>query len=198
MYVRGSKSKMLNFIFLLQISFLSSADCHYLAACSRDDTIKIIDLRTNQILTSLSHDNYKVACDFARISFNADSSHVAAGASDGSIFIWNVNGVLTTTLKEHTWVQQQTFNMRISLYLSYNSFSTPTLLQICRPRCEFSLIKFSPSIGWPYEEMHHLDALLNHFRWTHNWRRWNRKHFQVKDILNHDDVYVHRNYTLKI
>lgn len=77
-------------------------DCHYLAACSRDDTIAIIDLRTNQILTSLSHDNYKVACDFARISFNADGSHVAAGAADGSIFIWNVSGVLKTTLKEHT------------------------------------------------------------------------------------------------
>lgn len=99
---RINLNKMLNVIFLLQISFFSSTDCHYLAACSRDDTIKIIDLRTNQILTSLSHDNYKVACDFARISFNADSSHVAAGAADGSIFIWNVNGALKTLLKEHT------------------------------------------------------------------------------------------------
>lgn len=76
-------------------------DCHYLAACVRDDTIKIIDLRTNQILTSLSHDNYKVGCDFSRIAFNADSSHVAAGAVDGSIFVWNSNGALVTILKEH-------------------------------------------------------------------------------------------------
>lgn len=77
-------------------------DCNYLAACVRDDTIKIIDLRVNKILTSLSHDNYKVACDFARISLNVDSSHVAAGASDGSIFIWNVNGSLVEVLKDHT------------------------------------------------------------------------------------------------
>jgi autophagy-related protein 16-1 len=96
---------------LLSLSFLSLSfillinifsDCHYLAACSRDDTIKIIDLRTNQTLASLEHDNYKVACDFARISFNSDSSYVAAGAADGTIFIWNVNGILKTTLKEHT------------------------------------------------------------------------------------------------
>lgn len=125
------------------ISFLSSVyralDCHYLAACSRDDTIKIIDLRTNQILTSLSHDNYKVACDFARISFNADGSHVASGAADGSIFIWNVSGVLKTTLKEHTWVTHMSrergdrFNMRISLYLFWlaHTITHALLLHIC-------------------------------------------------------------------
>lgn len=84
-------------------SFVVS-DGHYLAACVRDDTIKIIDLHNNQILTTLSHDNYKVGCDFARIAFNADSSHVAAGAADGSVYIWNANGVLVSTLKDHTWV----------------------------------------------------------------------------------------------
>lgn len=68
----------------------------------RDDTLKIIDLRNNQILNTLSHDNYRVACDFARVAFNADSSHVAAGAMDGSIYIWNVNGALVSTLKDHT------------------------------------------------------------------------------------------------
>lgn len=78
------------------------SDCKYLAACVRDDTIKIIDLRNNQILTSLSHDNYKVGCDFSRIAFNSDSSHVAAGSADGSIFIWNASGVHVSTLKDHT------------------------------------------------------------------------------------------------
>jgi autophagy-related protein 16-1 len=78
-----------------------ATDCHYLAACARDDTIKIIDLRTNQILASLSHDDYKVGCDFARIAFNGDSSHVAAGASDGCVYIWNANGILVSTLKDH-------------------------------------------------------------------------------------------------
>lgn len=85
----------------VSLTFASYTDCHYLAACVRDDTIKIIDLRTNQILTSLSHDNYKVGCDFSRIAFNSDSSHVAAGAADGSIFIWNASGILVSILKEH-------------------------------------------------------------------------------------------------
>lgn len=77
------------------------SDCHYLAACVRDDTIKIIDLRNNQILTSLNHDNYKVGCDFSRISFNPDSSIIAAGAADGSVFLWDVTGKLVSILKDH-------------------------------------------------------------------------------------------------
>lgn len=77
-------------------------DCHYLAACVRDDTIKIIDLRNNHILASLSHDSFKVGCDFARIAFNPDCSHIAAGSADGTVFLWNVNGKLVSTLKDHT------------------------------------------------------------------------------------------------
>lgn len=88
--------------FKCKTRFFPSTDAHYLAACVRDDTIKIIDLRNNQILTTLSHDNFKVGCDFARIAFNADSSHVAAGAADGSVYIWNSNGVLVSILKDHT------------------------------------------------------------------------------------------------
>lgn len=84
------------------IKFPPPPDCQYLAACVRDDTIKIIDLRNNQIVTSLSHENYKVGCDFSRIAFNSDSSVVAAGAADGSIFLWNVNGNLVSVLKDHT------------------------------------------------------------------------------------------------
>ncbi|KAL7020703.1 hypothetical protein ACKWTF_011613 [Chironomus riparius] len=79
-----------------------SKDCHYLAACVRDDTIKIIDLRNNHILASLSHDSFKVGCDFARIAFNPDCSHIAAGSADGSLYIWNVNGKLVSILKDHT------------------------------------------------------------------------------------------------
>lgn len=76
-------------------------DCNYLVCCVRDDTIIIIDLRTNQIVTTLSDENYKVACDFARIAFSSDSMHVAAGSADGSIFLWHSTGKLETVLKEH-------------------------------------------------------------------------------------------------
>ncbi|KAG5673721.1 hypothetical protein PVAND_003741 [Polypedilum vanderplanki] len=78
-----------------------SKDCKFLATCMRDDTIKIIDLRTNQILTTLCHDGFKVGCDFSRISLNSDSSCIAAGSADGSVFIWNIDGKLISILKDH-------------------------------------------------------------------------------------------------
>jgi autophagy-related protein 16 len=71
-------------------------------ACVRDDTIKVIDLRTNHIMASLSHDSFKVGCDFARIAFNPDSNLIAAGSADGAVYIWNVSGKLVSILKEHT------------------------------------------------------------------------------------------------
>ena len=81
---------------------LDCLDCKYLASCVRDDTIKLIDLRQNHIITSLSHDNYKVGCDFSRIAFSPDNLHICAGAQDGSLFIWNFNGALETILKDHS------------------------------------------------------------------------------------------------
>lgn len=79
-----------------------SKDCQYLICCVRDNTIKLIDLRQNQIITSFSDDNFKVSCDTARIAFNPDGSRIAAGSSDGSIFIWSTSGRLETTLKDNS------------------------------------------------------------------------------------------------
>lgn len=79
-----------------------SKDCKYLLSCVRDDTIKLLDLRMNQIIGTFAHDNFKVGCDWARVAFNMDATRVAAGSVDGSIFIWNIGGPLETTLKDHT------------------------------------------------------------------------------------------------
>lgn len=77
-------------------------DCKYLVSCVRDNTIKLIDLRQNLIISTFSNDNFKVSCDSARVAFSPDGNRIAAGSADGSIYIWNVNGRLETTLKDHT------------------------------------------------------------------------------------------------
>uniref|UniRef100_A0A336LMW7 CSON013240 protein n=1 Tax=Culicoides sonorensis TaxID=179676 RepID=A0A336LMW7_CULSO len=79
-----------------------SKDYKYLLCCCRDDTIKLLDLRKNQIISSFSHDNFKVGCDWARVCFSPDSNKIAAGGADGNVYIWNVNGPLETTLKDHS------------------------------------------------------------------------------------------------
>ncbi|XP_037027100.1 autophagy-related protein 16 isoform X3 [Bradysia coprophila] len=77
-----------------------SKDCKYLISCVRDDTIKLLDLRMNQIIRSFSNDNFKVGCDWSRVAFSHDGSRIAAGSADGSIFVWHVCGRLETTLKD--------------------------------------------------------------------------------------------------
>lgn len=75
-----------------------SKDCVYLLSCDRNDTIHLFDLRKNQMIRTFGNDNFKVTCDAARASMNRYSKFVAAGSSDGNIFIWNFNGALETIL----------------------------------------------------------------------------------------------------
>ncbi|XP_054088422.1 autophagy-related protein 16 isoform X2 [Zeugodacus cucurbitae] len=80
-----------------------SKDGYYLICSIRDDTIKLLDLRKNQIIGSFSHENFKLSCDWARASFNTCGSKVACGSADGLVYIWNVMGELEATLKGHTY-----------------------------------------------------------------------------------------------
>lgn len=72
-----------------------------LLACVRDDTLKQLDLRMNKIVTTFIADGFKVGCDWTRASFSPDNEFVAAGSSDGSVFIWNLSsGKVETVLKD--------------------------------------------------------------------------------------------------
>ncbi|XP_034116112.1 autophagy-related protein 16 isoform X2 [Drosophila nasuta] len=79
-----------------------SKDCNYLICSVRDDTIKLLDLRKNQVISTFANEHFKVSCDFARASFNSGATKIACGSADGAIYIWNVNGFLETTLKGHS------------------------------------------------------------------------------------------------
>ncbi|XP_033117161.1 autophagy-related protein 16-1-like, partial [Anneissia japonica] len=73
-----------------------------LLVCSRDDTLKVIDLRMNQVMQTLCADGFHVGFDFTRAVFSPDSTFAVCGSSDGSIFIWNSQtNKLEKTLKEH-------------------------------------------------------------------------------------------------
>ncbi|XP_030370056.1 autophagy-related protein 16 isoform X2 [Scaptodrosophila lebanonensis] len=79
-----------------------SKDCNYLICSVRDDTIKLLDLRKNLVISTFTNEHFKVSCDFARATFNSNASKIACGSADGAIYIWNINGFLETTLKGHS------------------------------------------------------------------------------------------------
>lgn len=68
-----------------------SANGFTLLACVRDDTLKTIDLRMNQIIKTYCSDGFRVAFDYARAKFSpdGDNEYIACGSSDGSVFVWN-------------------------------------------------------------------------------------------------------------
>jgi len=77
-------------------------DMNYLLACSRDDTIKVIDLRRNQIVSTYRTEGFKVTCDYTRACFSPDSQYVLCGGHDGALYVWNTKtNQLEKVLKEH-------------------------------------------------------------------------------------------------
>lgn len=78
-----------------------SPDGSYLLSCSRDDTLKSLDLRMNQVVRTFSADGFKVGCDWTRCKFSPDSQYIVAGSSDGSVFIWNAaSGKIEKVLRD--------------------------------------------------------------------------------------------------
>lgn len=79
-----------------------SGDSHCILCCTRDDSLKILDLRTYSVLATLNADEFKVSCDWSRAVFSPDMSYAAAGSQDGSLCIWDTKKyTLEKVLKGH-------------------------------------------------------------------------------------------------
>ncbi|XP_068959322.1 autophagy-related protein 16-1 isoform X2 [Petaurus breviceps papuanus] len=61
-----------------------------LLSCSRDDLLKIIDLRINAVKQTFSAPGFKCGSDWTRVVFSPDGSYIAAGSAEGSLYIWSV------------------------------------------------------------------------------------------------------------
>ncbi|XP_051934100.1 autophagy-related protein 16-1 isoform X3 [Hippocampus zosterae] len=73
-----------------------------LLTCSRDDLLKIVDLRTNAVRQTLSADGFKCGADWTRVTFSPDGNFVAGGSADGALYIWNVlTGKVDRTLERN-------------------------------------------------------------------------------------------------
>uniref|UniRef100_A0A8C5A7A7 ATG16 autophagy related 16-like 1 (S. cerevisiae) n=1 Tax=Gadus morhua TaxID=8049 RepID=A0A8C5A7A7_GADMO len=73
-----------------------------LLTCSRDDLLKIIDLRTNTVRHTFSAPGFKCGADWTRVCFSPDSNYVVGGSADGGVYVWNVlTGKLERLLDKH-------------------------------------------------------------------------------------------------
>ncbi|KAH0623880.1 hypothetical protein JD844_007065 [Phrynosoma platyrhinos] len=73
-----------------------------LLTCSRDDLLKIIDLRINAVKQTFSAQGFKCGSDWTRVVFSPDGNYVVAGSAEGSLYIWNVlTGKVERVLSKH-------------------------------------------------------------------------------------------------
>ncbi|KAK9828803.1 hypothetical protein WJX72_002152 [[Myrmecia] bisecta] len=69
--------------------------------CGKDNMLKLVDIRTFQVQHSLRAPGFVVGTVWCTASMGPDERHVAAGSTDGSVFVWEVEkGEVVTTLKE--------------------------------------------------------------------------------------------------
>ncbi|XP_040828253.1 autophagy-related protein 16-1 isoform X2 [Ochotona curzoniae] len=75
-----------------------------LLSCSRDDLLKVIDLRANAVKQTFSAPGFKCGSDWTRVVFSPDGSYVAAGSADGSLYVWSVltGKVEQVLMKQHS------------------------------------------------------------------------------------------------
>ncbi|CAH8444275.1 unnamed protein product [Schistosoma turkestanicum] len=80
-----------------------SSDFTTVLACTRNNTLEIVDLRTNQVIQCLKADGFQTGLDIVRPCFSPDSDYAAAGGHDGGVYIWStVSGNLEVCLRDHT------------------------------------------------------------------------------------------------
>nr|XP_006127594.1 autophagy-related protein 16-2 [Pelodiscus sinensis] len=80
-----------------------SQDQMHLLSCSRDNTLKVIDLKMNNVRQVFQADGFKCGSDWTKAIFSPDKSYALVGSSNGSLYLWNMeSGKLETVLSgEH-------------------------------------------------------------------------------------------------
>jgi len=66
-------------------------DGTYILSNSRDNTLKLIDIRTYDVVKTFSSDNYHNGVNWNRACISPDGTYIAAGTAEGKIIVWNAN-----------------------------------------------------------------------------------------------------------
>ncbi|ORX90253.1 WD40 repeat-like protein [Basidiobolus meristosporus CBS 931.73] len=70
---------------------------------SRDNTLKLVDLKNYETLHTYQAEGYVSGMNWAKAAISRDGRYVAAGSADGTIYFWDMeSSSLIKKLKEHT------------------------------------------------------------------------------------------------
>mmetsp|Transcript_34961 Transcript_34961/g.93552 ORF Transcript_34961/g.93552 Transcript_34961/m.93552 type:complete len:223 (-) Transcript_34961:99-767(-) len=70
--------------------------------CSRDNKLKLLDARTLQAISTLSHESFRVAQNWSRATFSPDGQYVVAGSATGTVHVWEtITGRCRQNLTQH-------------------------------------------------------------------------------------------------
>ncbi|KAI3650484.1 hypothetical protein MP228_003965 [Amoeboaphelidium protococcarum] len=72
-------------------STCTSTDSQSVLTSSRDNTLKLVDIRTFEVKQEFKHDNYRSSSNFSKACLSPDGQYVASGGQDGKMYVWKVH-----------------------------------------------------------------------------------------------------------
>ncbi|KAF9145474.1 hypothetical protein BGX30_008691 [Mortierella sp. GBA39] len=84
-------------------SVCPSTDGSQILTNSRDNTLRILDMRTYETVSVLHADGYKTGTNWSKACFSPDGQYVVSGSADGTLYYWSTReGVVEKTIKEQS------------------------------------------------------------------------------------------------
>ncbi|KAF9995361.1 hypothetical protein BGZ80_011241 [Entomortierella chlamydospora] len=84
-------------------SVCPSSDGTQILTNSRDNTVRILDVRTYETLSVLHADGYKTGTNWSKACFSPDGQYVVSGSADGTLYYWSTrDGTVEKTTKEQS------------------------------------------------------------------------------------------------
>ncbi|KAL7750793.1 hypothetical protein RI367_003750 [Sorochytrium milnesiophthora] len=88
--VSGNMVKEISGVFQSSVTSLRPLGHDVVIACSRDNNLKTVDLRTGEEQATFQGDGFRVGSNTSSIGVSPDKLYVVAGSADGAVYLWDI------------------------------------------------------------------------------------------------------------